>query len=361
MQLTDRCTLGSSGLPVSALALGTMTFGNTGWGSPDDVSEAIFNTYVDAGGNFVDTADVYSKGRSEELLGRFIASRKLRDDIVLASKYSFSGGNGRKNQRRSIEASLKRLGTDYLDLYWMHIWDAVTPAEEILQSMGDLIREGKVRYFGLSDVPAWYATRMGTLAQVHNVPGPIALQLPYSLVERGIEQEHMPCARELGMGLVPWSPLGAGFLTGKYSLNSDGTVPAAGGRLDTDNQPFRMFKERNWKILDVLRAISAEVNKPASQVALAWVSSRPGITAAIFGASSVDQLRSNLASSEVELTSVQLERLQQVSSFEPGFYDLFQEKINRSIFEGRKVTDGMLDSFSLRKSAESAKSKERDR
>ncbi len=340
MQLTNRRILGRSGLPVSGLALGTMTFGNAGWGSPDDVSEAIFNAYVDAGGNFVDTADVYSKGRSEELLGRFIAKRKLRDEIVVASKYSFSGGNGRKNLRRCIESSLRRLGTDYLDLYWAHVWDSFTPAEELLQSMGDLIREGKIRYFGLSDVPAWYATRMATLAQVHNVPGPIALQLVYSLVERVIEHEHIPCAQELGMGVVAWSPLGAGFLTGKYNLNVDGTVSAAGGRLDSNNQPFRMFKERNWRILDELRAVSAEMKQPVSQVALAWVMSRPGITAPIFGASTVEQLRSNLAAYEVEFTSNRLARLQQVSAFEPGFYDLFQEPINRSIFGGTKVFGG---------------------
>ena len=189
-------------------------------------------------------------------------------------------------------------------------------------------------------MPAWYAARMGTLAQVHNVPGPIAFQLPYSLVERSIEQEHIPCARELGMGIVPWSPLGAGFLTGKYNLNPDGTVSAGGGRLDTDNQPFRMFKERNWRILEELRAVSVEINKPVSQVALAWVSSRPAVTAPIFGASSVEQLLSNLASSEVEFKSTQLERLKQVSSYDSGFYDLFQEKINRSIFGGKKVIDG---------------------
>ena len=341
MLLTDRRTLGRSGLPVSHLALGTMTFGNTGWGSPDDVSEDIFNTYVDAGGNFVDTADVYSRGRSEELLGRFIASRKLRDDVVLASKYSFSGGNGRKNLRRSIDSSLRRLGTDYLDLYWVHVWDTVTPAEELLQSMGELIREGKIRYFGLSDVPAWYATRMATLAQVHNVPGPIALQLVYSLVERVIEHEHIPCARELGMGIVSWSPLGAGFLTGKYVQNTGGSVPAAGGRLDSDKQPFRMFKERNWKILAELRAVSAEVERPVAQVALAWVSSRPGITAPIFGVSTVDQLRSNLASSDIQLNPTHLGRLEQVSSFDEGFYDLFQERINRGIFGGAKVTGGL--------------------
>ena len=155
MQLNDRRTLGHSGLPVSPLALGTMTFGNKGWGSPDEVAREIFHAYVDAGGNFIDTADVYSGGRSEELVGSFITERKLRDDIVLASKYSFRGGNGRKNLYRSLEGSLKRLGTDYLDLYWVHVWDAVTPAEELLGSMADLVRAGTVRYFGLSDVPAW--------------------------------------------------------------------------------------------------------------------------------------------------------------------------------------------------------------
>ena len=340
MQLSDLRTLGRSGLPVSALALGTMTFGNAGWGSPDEVSESIFNGYVDAGGNFVDTADVYSGGRSEELLGRFVAARKLRDTIVLATKYSFSGGNGRKSLRRAIEASLRRLGTDYIDMYWVHVWDAVTPAEEILQSMGNLIQEGKIRYFGLSDIPAWYATRMATLAQVHNVPGPIALQLVYSLAERVIEQEHIPCARELGMGIIPWSPLGAGFLTGKYSRQADGTVSEGGGRLDSNNQPFRMFTERNWKILDELRLVSAELNKPLSQVALAWVLSRPGVTAPIFGASNMTQLQSNLASVEVEITPAQLERLQLASSFAPGnFYELFQDQINRSIFGGTRVTN----------------------
>ena len=153
--------------------------------------------------------------------------------------------------------------------------DAVTPAEELLQSMGDLIRAGKVRYFGLSDVPAWYAARMATLAQVHSVPGPIALQLAYSLVDRTIEHEHIPAARALGMGITPWSPLGAGFLTGKYTRGGDGAVAAGGGRLDLSNQPFRMFTERNWKILDALREVSAAAEKPLAQVALAWASAQP--------------------------------------------------------------------------------------
>ena len=338
MELSNLRTLGRSGLPVSPLALGTMTFGNKNWGSPDDVSRAIFDAYIDAGGNFIDTADVYSGGRSEELLGSFVTERKLRDRIVLATKFSFSGGNGRKNLHRALEGSLRRLGTEYIDLYWVHVWDAVTPAEELLQSMGDLVRSGRVRYFGLSDVPAWYAARMATLAQAYNVPGPIALQLVYSLLERVIEQEHIPAARELGMGITPWSPLGAGFLTGKYRRDGEGNVSAGGGRLDLSNQPFRMFTERNWNILDTLREVSRQMDKPLSQVALAWALAQPGITSLILGASQLEQLRSNLDSLQVELASEQLQRLQDATAFAPGnFYSLFQEQVNRSIFGGAKI------------------------
>ena len=338
MELSARRTLGRSGLPVSPLALGTMTFGNKGWGSPDDVSRTIFNSFIDAGGNFVDTADVYSGGRSEELLGSFITDRKLRDQVVLATKYSFSGGNGRKNLHRALEGSLRRLGTDYIDLYWMHVWDAVTPAEELLQSMTNLISSGKIRYFGLSDVPAWYATRMATLAQDHNVPGPIALQLVYSLVERVIEQEHIPAARELGLGITPWSPLGAGFLTGKYSRDKEGNVSVGGGRLDSSNQPFRMFTERNWKILSTLRQVSEELSQPMSQVALAWATAQPGITSLILGASTPEQLQSNLTSLQLTLSAPHLARLAQATAFEPGnFYSLFENPVNQSIFNGANV------------------------
>ncbi len=338
MELSERRTLGHSGLPVSAMALGTMTFGNGGWGSTDDVSRTIFDAYIDAGGNFVDTADVYSGGRSEELLGGLLRERQLRDSVVLATKFSFSGGNGRKNMYRALEGSLRRLGTDYVDLYWVHVWDAVTPAEELLQSMGDLVRSGKIRYFGLSDVPAWYAARMATLAQMHHVPGPIALQLVYSLAERVIEQEHIPAARELGMGITPWSPLGAGFLTGKYKRDAGGEALAGGGRLDSNNQPFRMFTERNWKVLESLREVSEEAGRPMSQVALAWALARPGVTSLIFGASKLEQLRSNLAALDVKLSAAQMQRLLDASAFEPGnFYSLFKEQVNRGIFGGAKV------------------------
>ncbi len=190
------------------------------WGSPDDVSEAVFNAYVDAGGNFIDTADVYAGGRSEELLGGYLAERKLRDRLVLATKFGFNaergnpnvGGNGRKNIYRALYGSLRRLKTDYIDLYWLHVWDMVTPVEEVLQTLGDLVRVGHIRYFGPSDMPAWYATKAATLAQVHNVPGTIAMQLEYSLVARGTEVKHIPVTHNSGLGVIPWSPLAGDFL-----------------------------------------------------------------------------------------------------------------------------------------------------
>ncbi len=275
LQLSERYTLGRSGLPVSPMALGTMTFGNKNWGSPDDISGAIFNAYLDAGGNFLDTADVYSGGNSEELLGKLITARNLREKVVLATKFSFQGGNGRKNLYRALEGSLRRLGTDYVDLYWMHVWDGVTPPEEMLQSMTDLIRTGRIRYFGLSDVPAWYVARICTLAEVSHVQGPVALQLPYALTDRELANQHVPVARQLGLALVPWSPLAGGFLSGKYTRDEAGNPQTGGGRLDLQNQPFRKFTDRNWRILDELRAVAQEagesVSKPLSH---GFVSSR---------------------------------------------------------------------------------------
>ena len=282
MSLTDFRTLGRSGLVVSPLALGTMTFGTARWGSPDDVSQTIFNAYVEAGGNFVDTADVYAGGRSEELVGGYLAGRQLRDKLVLATKFGFSAeagnpnasGNGRKQIYRALEGSLRRLKTDYVDLYWLHVWDTVTPADEVLQTLGDLVRAGRIRYFGLSDMPAWYATQFATLAQAHGVPGPVAMQLEYSLVERTTEREHLPAARALGLGVVPWSPLAGGFLAGKYERASQGDQPAGGeGRLSGANPfsgPFTKFTARNWAILEALRTVARQLDRPLAQVALAW-------------------------------------------------------------------------------------------
>ena len=344
MNLTDFRTLGRSGLVVSPLALGAMTFGTQHWGSNEDVSEAVFNAYVDAGGNFVDTAEAYAGGRSEEMLAGFIGKRRLRDKIVLATKFSFSAengnpnaaGNGRKNMVRALEGSLKRLGTDYIDLYWMHIWDTVTPVEEVLQSLGDLQRLGKIRYFGLSDVPAWYAVRMSTLASAHTVPGPVALQMEYSLAERTVEQEHLPAARECGLGLMPWSPLAGGFLAGKYERSTAGAVGA--GRLSGAN-PFgdTKFTERNWRILDALQSVAAEMGRPPASVALAWAASQPGVTSTIIGASKLGQLQDNLASLDIEFTPAQLDALDRGSAPEPSPYDYLKPGLLSQIVFGTAV------------------------
>jgi aryl-alcohol dehydrogenase-like predicted oxidoreductase len=346
MSLTAYRTLGRSGLVVSPFALGTMTFGTQRWGSPDEVSESIFHAYVEAGGNFIDTADVYANGRSEELIGSYITDRNLRDRLVLATKCGFhsgepgnpnTGGNGRKNIHRALEGSLRRLNTDYVDLYWMHVWDMVTPIEEVLQSLGDLVRAGKIRYFGFSDIPAWYAVKAATLAAANHLPSPIAMQLAYSLVERNIEREHLPAARECGLGICPWSPLAAGFLTGKYQRED---VGASGeGRLIGPN-PFgnMMFTDRNWRILDTLRNVAAQIERPLSQVALAWVSAQPSITSSLLGVSKLEQLHDNLSSLDIRLTPEQLQTLDESSAIDPGFpYSIFTPEINRSIFGGTTV------------------------
>ena len=350
MSLNHFRTLGRSGLIVSPMSLGTMTFGTPRWGSPDDVSQAIFNAYVDAGGNFIDTADVYSQGRSEELIGGYVAERSLRDQLVLATKFAFhgggagnpnAGGNGRKNIHRALEGSLRRLRTDYVDLYWMHVYDSVTPIEEVLQSLGDLVRAGKIRYFGFSDLPAWYAAKAATLAQAHAIPGPIAMQLEYSLVERSIEREHLPAARECGLGVCPWSPLAAGFLAGKYQRETEGqTSTVTGqGRLIGKN-PFgnSKFTDRNWRVLDSLRTVAAQLDRPLAQVALAWAAAQPGITSPILGATSVEQLLGNLASLEIRFTAEQLQTLDQASTLDPSFpYGIFTPAVIRMIHGGVDV------------------------
>ena len=276
--LNDYVMLGRSGLRVSPLCLGTMTFGNEwGWGAEEQTARAIFDGYIDAGGNFIDTADFYTGGHSEELLGKFIGERALRDRVVLATKFTFNaepgnpnaGGNGRKNIYRALEASLRRLQTDYIDLYWLHAWDTVTPVEEVVSTLNDLVRAGKIRHYGFSDTPAWYVARAQTLAEKEGKERLVALQIEYSLVERNIEREHVPAAQELGLGITPWSPLAGGFLSGKYQRQ--GNTGRGEGRLEiTKNMPnsgFQRFKERNWQILDVLLDVAARrtVNAESSQ------------------------------------------------------------------------------------------------
>jgi aryl-alcohol dehydrogenase-like predicted oxidoreductase len=272
MKLNEYVTLGRSGLRVSPLCLGTMTFGTEwGWGSEEDAARAVFSRYLERGGNFVDTADMYTNGKSEELVGQFIKDAKARDQVVLATKFTFNaqpgnpnaGGNGRKNMYRAVEGSLRRLQTDYIDLYWMHAWDLITPVEEVVASLDTLVKAGKVRYIGFSDVPAWYAARAQTLAEQLGRERIAALQLEYSLVERNIEREHIPAALELGMAILPWSPLAGGFLSGKYKREGQPGSPE--GRLEIQKAAgttiFERDTERNWKILDVLLDVSKKINR----------------------------------------------------------------------------------------------------
>jgi aryl-alcohol dehydrogenase-like predicted oxidoreductase len=353
MSLTNFRTLGRSGLVVSPLALGTMTFGQGAWGADDQTSRAIFDAYRAAGGNFVDTADIYANGRSEELVGQFVKDAGARDEIVLATKFAFNasaspliatqggvgnpnaGGAGAKNIHRALDASLKRLQTDYIDLYWMHIWDGVTPVEEIIQTLGDFVRAGKIRYFGLSDMPAWLAMKAATIAAERRCPGPIAIQLEYSLVARDVESEHFPAAREGGMGVMPWSPLAGGFLTGKYGRTDTGQS----GRLSGAN-PFgnSKFTDRNWDILEELTAVAAELDRPASQVALAWTLARPGVISSLVGASTVSQLESNIAAAGIRIDDDHMTRLTDMSAPVLGFSaSLTTPNIRRMIFGGHDV------------------------
>ena len=361
MDLTSYRTLGRSGLIVSPLALGTMTFGAERWGAGAKASRALFDTYVAAGGNFFDTADVYSAGRSEEMLGSFVADTGLRDRLVIATKSGFArsqgtplhGGNGAKNIRLGIEGSLKRLKTDYVDMYWMHVWDRTTPAEEVLQTLTDAVRSGKILHYGFSNTPAWYVAKIATLASAHGLPVPIGLKYAYSLVDRGIELDILPAAAELGMGLVPWSPLAAGLLTGKYGRDmlarsgvrqglpykaSVDDASESNGRLNGDN-PFggMLFTEHNFEVVDVVRQVAKEVERTMAEVALAWTIQRPGIDTVLVGASRAEQLTQNVASLEVTLTSDQLARLDQISA-PPAFNPYFIFSLPTQVmFGGQRV------------------------
>lgn len=344
MRLTDFTTLGRSGLKVSPVCLGTMTFGEEwGWGSKEETAKAIFAKYIELGGNFIDTADGYTNGTSEEMCGRFINREKLRDKVVLATKFTFNaepgnpnaGGNGRKNIYRALEGSLKRLGTDYIDLYWLHAWDTVTPLEEVLLTLNDLVREGKVRHVGLSDVPAWYLAKWQTLSSLRLLEPVAAMQLEYSLVERTIEREHVPAAREFGVGICPWSPLASGFLSGKYKKEGNG---ASEGRLsmtkESDNPVWDKFTPKNWAILEEAQKIAKELGCSAAQVALSWVYNQPGVTSTLIGATKIKQLEDNLAALEIQLPAEALKRLNALSKPENAHPYMFFEGAIHSMVAG---------------------------
>jgi aryl-alcohol dehydrogenase-like predicted oxidoreductase len=327
--------LGRTGLRVTPLALGTMTFGGPDWGTDEDTSRTIFQRYLDWGGNFVDTAVNYAGGASEELVGKFMAETGTREDLVLATKYSSrikpddpnASENGRKNLMRSLETSLRRLRTDYVDLYWLHYWDTMTPVEEVMSTFDALVRSGKVRAVGFSDVPAWYAAKAQTMAAWRGWEPLAALQMEYSLIERNIEREHVPAAKDFGTGLVPWSPLGGGFLTGKYQRGTEGIE--GDGRYT--RSPYRRFianDDPKWAIHDALVKIASDAGVSPAQAALNWVSRQPRVTSSIIGATSVRQLEDNLGALDVDLPLDELTAVSKPALHHP--YNIFDPDFRKA-------------------------------
>ncbi len=310
--------LGKSGLRVSELALGTMTFGEDwGWGASKEEGRRIFDAYAEAGGNFIDTSVNYTNGTSETFLGDFLQAD--RDHFVVATKYTLSrrwddpnaGGNSRKNMMASIHASLKRLKTDYIDLYWLHMWDYMTPLEEVLRGLDDLVRSGKVHYVGVSDTPAWVVSRADMLAEWRGWAPFVALQIPYSLVERDAERSLLPMARTLGLAVTPWGILGGGVLTGKYS--DDSQAPKRYGEME--------LRDRTRQVAETIRAVAAEVGRSPAQVAANWVRQQQAqaLMIPIIGARTEAQLKDNLAILDWSLSAEQLQRLDEVSRIDLGF------------------------------------------
>jgi len=332
MSLKSYVTLGCSGLRVSPLCLGAMTFG-TEWGVGTGESEsfAILRQFLEAGGNFVDTADIYNFGTSEKMLGKFLKQDGSRDRVVLATKFTINtspgdpnaGGNGRKHIYQAVNASLQRLQTDYIDLYWMHAWDTYTPGEEVLSTLTDLVRAGKIRYFGFSNTPAWYVACIQTAADLQGKERLIALQLQYSLADRTIEREHIPAAQKLGLGICPWSPLAGGFFSGKYKRESSGT--RGEGRLTGPAAAyFKGFTDRNWRILDTVVEVAQHLSKTPAHVALNWAATQPGITSTIIGATMPNQLADNLTALDFEIPAELRKRLDEASAPElAGPYSYF--------------------------------------
>jgi aryl-alcohol dehydrogenase-like predicted oxidoreductase len=295
-----------------------MTFGEEwGFGSNEEESRNIFREYLDAGGNFIDTANYYTNGTSERLLGELTTG--IRDQLVLATKFSLNmrtgdpnaGGNHRKCIVQSLEASLKRLKTDYIDLYWLHIWDSQTPIEEVLRALDDLVAAGKVLYLGISDTPAWRVSQANTIAELRGWTAFIALQILYNLIDRTVERDLMPMARAFGIGVTPWSPLAAGLLSGKYGPT---------GASDTKRQiALEKLSPANLAIVAEVERIAREIGRTTAQVALAWLLRQPGVVSPIIGARTVSQLRENLSSMSCVLTPDHEQQLNAVSRVDLGF------------------------------------------
>src|SRR5215813_7050656 len=330
--------LGNSGLRVSEAALGAMTFGEEwGWGTAKGESRKVYDAFREAGGNFIDTANLYTNGASESFLGEFMVGH--RQNVVLATKYTNAApgtdpnaaGNQRKNMVQAVEASLKRLQTDYIDLYWVHAWDQITPVEEVMRGLDDLVRQGKVIYVGISDAPAWWIAQANTLANLRGWSPFIGLQIEYSLIERTVERELIPMAKALNIGVTAWSPLAGGVLTGKYhGVEADNQKGEPGRMSDGMMKGFLPEQKRAERVVAAVKTVADEVGSSLAQVALAWLRSRPVPVIPIIGARKLSQLQDNLASFDLTLSSDQVNTLDEASSIELGFpYDLYGKELPR--------------------------------
>jgi len=324
MPLDHYVTLGRSGLRVSPLCLGAMTFGeDLGWGTSVEESQRIMDRFIELGGNFIDTANFYTKSHSEKIIGDHIGRHNARRDrLVIATKFSGNlypgdpngGGSGRKSIISAAENSLRRLQTDYIDLYWLHNWDMHTPIDETMAALDDLVRAGKVRYIGVSDTPAWKVAEANVTARFRGWSSFVGLQIEYSLLERSVEQELVPMALELGLGITPWSPLKSGALSGKYTR-------ANAGKLKADRGAFidSHLNEHTWKLVDQLEQIARARETTVARVALAWVSAQPGVTSTIIGARRIQQLEDNVKAADLQLTADDIAKLNALTTPKFGF------------------------------------------
>ncbi len=352
MPLTHYQTLGRSGLRVSPFCLGTMTFGEDwDWGSSVEDSKKIMDAYIDRGGNFLDTANIYTKGHSEKIIGDHLGKDPAkRDRLVIATKFLGNmfpgdpngGGAHRKAIFNACEHSLRRLQTDHIDLYWMHFWDRHTPIDETMRAIDDLVRAGKVRCFGISDTPAFKCVQAQYEAIFKNWTPSIALQIEYSLAERTVENELIPMAKEMGMGVTPWSPLKGGVLTGKYS-RADKDSANAGRGAWVENH----LTERNFKIVDELKRIAENLDATPAQVALAWVQAKPAVTSTIIGARTMDQLQANLKALDIELTDDHAAALDDASAIEPTFPQSFLPNVTDNVQGGATINGVKSEPWNL--------------
>jgi aryl-alcohol dehydrogenase-like predicted oxidoreductase len=350
MSLDRYLTLGHSGLRVSPFCLGAMTFGeDLGWGSSVEESQQIIDRFIELGGNFIDTANFYTKSHSEKIIGDHIGRHPARRDrLVIATKFSGNlypgdpngGGSGRKSIISACENSLRRLQTDYIDLYWLHNWDVHTPMEETMRALDDLVAAGKVRYIGVSDTPAWKIAQANVLAEFRGWSSFIGLQIEYSLLERTVEQELVPMALELGLGITPWSPLKSGILSGKYTRKNAGQLKSDRGFIAEG-----FLNEKTYTVIDALETIAQAHHSTSARVALAWVQSQPGVTSTIIGARRLAQLEDNVKALDLKLTKEETDRLDALTKPAFGFPQSMQPWFP-SIHNGGTTVNGVASEIS---------------